>query len=61
MHSGSQDERIEMLKIALRDKGVSYNEHYNLSTAISQPKTVAPRSTPQAIQPEADDEGGLHL
>ncbi|KAF9055456.1 hypothetical protein BDZ89DRAFT_1004331 [Hymenopellis radicata] len=59
---GSQEERIEMLKIALRDKGVSYHEHYNLSSATSQPNsTTAPHSAPQTIEPEADEEGGIHL
>ncbi|KAF7292408.1 hypothetical protein HMN09_01224900 [Mycena chlorophos] len=54
--SGSQTERIAILKLALSDKGVIMSEHYD------PPKNTGPAATPPAApEPPENDEDGVEL
>jgi len=69
MHSGSQTERISILRLALQEKGVVDSGHYG-PDALSSVHTVqtldlpeTPRATAsQDTRPAVDYEGeGIHL
>jgi len=69
MHSGSQTERISILRLALQEKGVVDSGHYG-PDALSSVNTVqtldlpeTPRATAsQDTRPAVDYEGeGIHL
>lgn len=63
MASASQEERVELLKAALKEKGVVYNPHYDLPT--SKPRAPAvpiiPVGTGLDDDPLEEDDDGLHL
>ncbi|KIY67947.1 hypothetical protein CYLTODRAFT_422072 [Cylindrobasidium torrendii FP15055 ss-10] len=60
----SQEERVEMLKVALKEKGVVYNPHYDLPTS-KPPATAAPaRPVGNGLDdddPLEENDNGLHL
>ena len=57
-HSGSQEERIEMLKLALTEKGVLTSGHCDLE---SPAKSVATTDTTEALPSSINEDEGLHL
>jgi hypothetical protein len=61
----SQNQRIELLKEALREKGILYDKHYDLDTNTSSrsPSDVA-NTTTSATPPQAGQvgqDGGIDL
>ena len=65
MHSGSQTERISILRLALQEKGVVDSGHYG-PDALSSVNTVQtldlPETASQDTRPAVDYEGeGIHL
>ncbi len=69
--SGSQEERVGMLRMALSEKGVNPGSHYAVSPSNGVPaeRDTVQRSTggPVAgdqtneVVAESDDDGGVHL
>lgn len=72
MCSGSQTERISILKMALTEKGVVDNQHYDVHDAgtAANPASESQRShtvvdhqanSAQHGSVESDGDGGMHL
>jgi len=58
LDSGSQEERISMLKMALLEKGVVTGSHYGVDESGStNPSLNVSTSTPLGNQTSADDDG----
>jgi hypothetical protein len=58
--SGSQEERIGILKLALTEKGVLASRHYDIESAAKTTSTTEP--SPSSItQDEPSGDEGLHL
>jgi len=57
---GSQEERINILKMALAEKGVVAGSHYDLHTPRTAAATTDPHP-PNAPSEAPDDDAGIHL
>jgi hypothetical protein len=65
-YSGSQEERISILKMALTEKGVHTSSHYDLKSDSTSTQrhgvSAAMTATTPLPNDESDgDDGGIHL
>ena len=64
IHSASQSERIELIKMALRNKvGEGGMKHYGLERKVPQlPYSIASTQAERVVQPNIDNhDEGMHL
>lgn len=64
-YSGSQEERISILKIALAEKGVHAGSHYDLKSDATSTQHGSAGTTTSTMPPLDEDsneeDGGIHL
>ncbi|KAJ7129562.1 hypothetical protein C8R44DRAFT_777082 [Mycena epipterygia] len=58
--SGSQSERVSILKMALADKGIVAGDHYDFTPPFSRAQVVA-GATPAGAHPPVEEDGGVDL